>query len=184
MLLKCDTKLRRGEDYGKLFPSRLKHGDTVDSEDSTEVNNNTEDTLAAGKLKTDYRVTFSENITIGEVNDDSNNEKKDLVYEEEKKERQFQPCPQPSDHGKENPFLMGGPVWQDADLVIKMWKEGRITEVFTYEYKEDMKEENCGEEILDRKKKVIDKESPNNRENTTDNHRFKKNISSLCCSVM
>jgi len=91
MLLKCDAKLRRGEDYKKLFPCRLKHEDSVHCEDDTEVNNNTEDTLAVGKLKTDHRVTFSENIVIGEVNDDSKNEKEDLVKEEENIESQFQP---------------------------------------------------------------------------------------------
>jgi len=75
-------------------------------------------------------------------------------------------------------------VSQDADLVIKMWKEGRITEFFTYEYKEEGKEENCGEDILDRNKKVNDKESHNNPEETTDRCRYKTNTSSLCCSVM
>ena len=50
MLLKCDTKLGRGEYHRKIFQSRLKHGDKVDSEDTEnyEVNNNTEDIMAMG----------------------------------------------------------------------------------------------------------------------------------------
>ena len=77
-------------------------------------------------------------------------------------------------------------MWQDADLVIRMWKKGKLTEVFTYEDKEQGKEEDCYEDILEKEKKVlsVNKEPPNNPADTTDSGRYKKNISSLCCTVM
>ena len=83
-----------------------------------------------------------------------------------------------------NPFRPGGCISEDADLMLRMWKEKRLTEFFgdtehrevedelDAEIKKSEHNDNCdvSDELMKRK-----------YENSL---RPKKQFSSLCCSVM
>ena len=83
-----------------------------------------------------------------------------------------------------NPFRPGGCISEDADLMLRMWKEKRLAEFF------DDTEHREEEDDLD----AAIKKSENNDKcdvsdelmKRKDDHSFrpKKQVSTLCCSVM
>ena len=81
-----------------------------------------------------------------------------------------------------NPFRPGGCISEDADLMLRMWKEKRLTEFF------DDTEHRDEEDEIDAK---IKKSEHNDKCDGSDElikrkdeNSFRPKISSLCCSVM
>ena len=80
-----------------------------------------------------------------------------------------------------NPFRPGGCISEDADLMLRMWKEKRLTEFFDdTEHREEEGELDAAMRKSD-KNDMIDEQV--NRKD--ENHKStKKQFSSVCCSVM
>ena len=83
-----------------------------------------------------------------------------------------------------NPFRPGGCISEDADLMLRMWKEKRLVEFF------DDTEHREGEDELDAE---IKKSENNDKFDVSDELkkrkygnclRPKKQVPSLCCSLM
>ena len=70
--------------------------------------------------------------------------------------------------------------------MIRVWKEGRLTEVFQYEDSEEVEEEDAGGEVQasEEKLKSDTRELFEERVDETDSKRYKRKFSSLCCAVM
>eukprot|EP00091_Calanus_sinicus_P006513 TRINITY_DN17198_c0_g1_i1.p1 TRINITY_DN17198_c0_g1~~TRINITY_DN17198_c0_g1_i1.p1 ORF type:complete len:155 (-),score=58.61 TRINITY_DN17198_c0_g1_i1:156-620(-) len=153
--------LLKGEKYlGEVWKGRKhKHAKDVNNE----VNNNTEDVdmIDRKQKKVEVlRVTFSE--TIEKNDDDEHMTSYDLNLE--------------------NPFLPGGCVSEDADLMLRMWKEERLTEFFAdTEHREEDDEpdaaikKNVNNDKCDDSDEVVERK---------DEKRPRKQFSTLCCSVM
>ena len=77
---------------------------------------------------------------------------------------------------------------QDAEVILAMWREGRLAEVFKHGEEEEEKveesEDDSDAENNEDKLKSDTEQHVVKREDKTDSVRFKKKFSSLCCSVM
>ena len=77
---------------------------------------------------------------------------------------------------------------QDAGVILAMWREGRLAEVFKHgeEEEEKVEESEDDSDVKDSEDKLKSdtKQHVVKREDETDSVRCKKKFSSLCCSVM
>ena len=82
-----------------------------------------------------------------------------------------------------NPFRPGGCISEDADLMLRMWKEKRLTEFFETENREEEDEldaqikKNENKDKCDVSDELVKRKDGNS-------FRPKIQVSSLCCSVM